>query len=107
MLLTLPRLIAAGTLALMLVACASTSGGVTSVTIDGGDQSTVVGSALTLSVTVATTGNASDAVSWASSNETVATIDSAGSVTSLEVGTTDITATSTVDPSKTDTITLS
>jgi hypothetical protein len=98
------RLIACVTIA-TLIACGS-SGTVTSVTIDGGDRTIILGDALTLTATVAITGNASQAVTWTSSNQTVATIAPDGQVTSLTTGTTLITATSTSDPTKSDTITL-
>lgn len=103
---TLARLFAAITLVIGVVACSSPSASVTSVVIDGGDQSTDLGSALTLTATVATTGAASDAVVWESSDESVATIDMAANVTSFSVGATSITATSTVDATKSDTIVL-
>lgn len=103
---TLARFIVGITLALVVVACSGPGGAVTSVVIDGGDQRTVLGSALTLTATVVTTGEASDAVSWSSSDETVATVDMAGNVTSLAVGASSITATSTADASKSDAITL-
>jgi len=98
------RLIASVTLA-TLIACSS-SGTVTSVAIDGGDRTIVLGDSPTLTATVAVTGNASTTVSWASSNQTVATIAADGQVASLAAGTSDITATSTVDATKNDTITL-
>ena len=96
-------------IALSLTSCASNAGSVpsvTSVTIAGGDQSTSLGDPLTLSATVVTTGAASTTVTWTSSNETVATIDTNGTVTSHTEGTTHITATSTHDTTKHDTITL-
>jgi hypothetical protein len=102
------RVILAAAAVLILAACtrADPTGSVTSVTINGGDQTIAVGDPLTLTATVATTGTASTAVTWQSSDQTVATIDGAGVVTSLAAGTTDITATSTADPTKSDAITL-
>ncbi|TVR97544.1 MAG: hypothetical protein EA416_00530, partial [Trueperaceae bacterium] len=79
---------------------------VTSVSIDGGDRTVVVDDALTLTATVVTEGGASDALTWESSDEAVAVIDGAGSVTILTVGVVDVSATSTVDPSVRDTVTL-
>jgi agmatine deiminase len=51
------------------------------VSIDGGDRTIVLGDSPTLTATVAVTGNASTTVSWASSNQTVATIAADGQVT--------------------------
>jgi len=91
-------------LSIVLGACSAPS--VTSVSIDGGDRSVVVDDSLTLTATVVTSGGASAAVTWESSDEAVAGIDDAGSVAILTAGTTDVTATSTVDPSMRDTVTL-
>ena len=104
---TITRFIAGLTLA-TLVACGSPSpiSAVTSVTIQGGDRTIVLGDPLTLTATITTTGTASNAVSWASSNETVAIFDASGTLTTLTTGTTDLTATSVFDPIKNDTITL-
>jgi len=104
MLNAIARLIAGVTLA-TLVACGN-GGAVTNVSIDGGDRTIVLGDSPTLTATVAATGNASTTVSWTSSDETVATIAADGQVTSHTDGTTAITATSTVDPTKNDAITL-
>ncbi|TVR97545.1 MAG: hypothetical protein EA416_00535 [Trueperaceae bacterium] len=94
-------------LVLALAACATPSpSGVTSVTIDGGDRTIVVGDALTLTATVDVADGVSDAVAWESSDETVAVIDGVGTVTGLSAGVTEVTATSTVDPGKSDTIAL-
>jgi len=98
------RFVAAVALMLTLAACATPS--VTSVSIDGGDRTVVVDDSLTLTATVVTTGGASAAVAWESGDESVAVIDGGGSVTILTAGATDVTATSTVDPSRSDTITL-
>jgi hypothetical protein len=107
MLPTVARLVAGIILVLALVACPATpAAGVDGVTIDGGDRSLAVGGTLTLTVTVATTGNASGTVTWRSSREDVATIDPAGHLTGHAAGSTDITATSTADPTKSDTITV-
>jgi len=101
------RFVGAVALVLTLAACATPSGSsVTSVSIDGGDRSVVVDDSLTLTATVVTSGGASAAVTWESSDEAVAGIDDAGSVAILTAGTTDVTATSTVDPSMRDTVTL-
>src|SRR5690606_25994300 len=59
---------------------------------------------LDLSATVAATGGAAETVTWTSSNVAVATVSSAGVVEAVGVGDTTITATSTFDTSKSDTI---
>jgi len=100
----LARLVVGFVLVLTLVACTTPS--VTSVSIDDGDRSIVVGDPLTLTVTVVASGGASAAVTWESSNEAVAVVDDAGAVTSHTAGVTDITATSSSDPTMSDTITL-
>ncbi len=107
MLSVIARLIAAVTV-VTLIACGSPPPGntVTSVTIDGGDRSIVLGDAPTLTATVEVTGNASPAVIWTSSNTTVGTIDLNGTITSLATGTTSITATSAADVTKSDVIAL-
>jgi len=101
------RLIAGITVA-TLIACGNPppANTVTSVTIDGGDRAIVLGDTPTLTATVEVTGNASTTVNWTSSNQTVATIAADGQVTSLTTGTTDITASSTVDATKSGAITL-
>ena len=101
------RLIAGVTIA-TLIACASPppASTVNNVTIDGGDRTIVVGDVLTLSATVDVTGSASAAVTWASSDEAVATIAADGQVTGLTAGTTMITATSATDATKSDSVTL-
>jgi len=101
------RLIAAAAIA-TLVACGGPppANAVTSVTIDGGDRTILLGDTPTLTATVEVTGNASPAVTWTSSNQTVATIAADGQVASLAAGTTTITAASAADLTKSDTITL-
>lgn len=71
--------------------------GVTSVTINEGDQSIEVGKTFGYSATVVTTGTASDAVSWSSSDTDIATVDSSGLVTGISEGSATITATSDFD----------
>ncbi len=81
---------------------------VTSVTIDGGNRAKdPSASAFTLTATVEVVGNAAQTVTWSNSADSVATVGANGLVTLQGgVGTTDITAASTVDSSKSDTITL-
>ena len=106
MLRTIPRLIATAAIATLLGCTSTGTGAITNVTIDGGDRTIVLGDSLTLTATVDVTGNASQAVTWTSSNQTVATMAPNGQVTSLTTGTTNLTATSTTDATKSDTITL-
>ncbi|TVR97546.1 MAG: hypothetical protein EA416_00540, partial [Trueperaceae bacterium] len=103
---SLARFVVGIALVLVLVLVACTTPSVTSVSIDGGDRTIVVDDPLTLIATVVASGGASAAVTWESSDEAVAVIDDAGAVTSHAAGVTDITATSTSDPTMSDTITL-
>jgi hypothetical protein len=103
---TLTRVIT-GIILTALVACTTpTPASVTNVTIDGGDRTITLDDVLTLTATVTTTGNATTTVTWTSSNTGVATIDQNGTITTRTTGSTGITATSTADPSKSDSITL-
>jgi hypothetical protein len=77
---------------------------VTGVTIDQGDAELRVDASLVLTATVATTGDADDAVSWSSSEPGVATVDAGGEVTAHDVGTAEITAASVSDPTRHDTV---
>ena len=100
------RVIVGAVLVLVLVACPSTGGGVSSVTIDGGDRNVAVGDTRSLTATVVATVGVDRDVTWRSSDEDVATIDATGTALGRGVGTADITATSVVDATKSDTITL-
>lgn len=81
--------------------------GVSSVSIDQDDQVLVVGSDVALSVTVEAVGGASSAVTWASSDTSVATVDAAtGVVVAVAEGSASITATSTFDATRSDSITV-
>lgn len=64
------------------------------------------GSTTQLSAIVQTTGEASTAVVWESSNESILTVNSAGLVTGVAEGSASVTATSVFDPSKIDTVTV-
>jgi hypothetical protein len=99
------RLVTSATLALTLAACA-TGGTIVSVTIIGGARTLAQGTAITLEVDVLTTGSATRAVTWSSSNPVVATISPDGTLHALTPGTATVTATSTADPSKSDGITI-
>ena len=80
---------------------------VTNVAIDGGDRTIGIGAGGTLTATVTATGGAATTVTWASDDEAVATIDATtGELTGVAVGTAQITATSTFDPTVSDTITV-
>jgi len=71
---------------------------VTGVSIDQSDSSLVVGDTLQLSVTVVATGGASQAVTWASSDGSVASVSAGGLVTALAVGSKSDSITITVTP---------
>lgn len=96
---------------LFFLAACSGGGGtakVISVTITGAPASGQqdVGTTVDLDVTVSVSGGASQAVTWKSSNPSAATVDSDGVVTGVAVGATAITATSSVDTSKSDSVNL-
>lgn len=75
-----------------------------SVTIEAGDFVLQVGTTTTLSATVAPAGAPQD-VSWSSSDDAVATVnENSGEVTGVAVGTANITATSAIDGTVSDTI---
>lgn len=80
--------------------------GITSVTIDGGDRTLVIGDVVALTATVVTTGTADDAVTWSSDDDAVATVDAAGVATAHGEGVARITAASTFDATKADTISV-
>jgi hypothetical protein len=79
---------------------------VTSVTIDQGDIGLVVGEDATLTQTVVVVDGAPTTVTWSSSDDTVATVSAAGLVEAIAAGEAEITATSTFDASKSDTVTV-
>lgn len=93
-----------------LVAASCTGGGppvspaVTAVEIAGGDRSLGVGATVQLTATVTASGGASEALTWSSGNDAVASVDAAGLVTAVAVGTADITATSDFDDTVDDSI---
>jgi large repetitive protein len=100
-----------GIVASMFVVAACTSSptaSITSVTIDQGAFSLVVGDSAALTATVVAVGSASQAVTWSISPAGVATVDAAtGEVTAVAPGDAVITATSTFDATKSDTVELS
>lgn len=79
---------------------------VISVTIVDGNKTVFLGDTLQLTTNVATTGGAAPSVTWTSSDETIATIDSSGTINPAAEGRTTITAVSTEDSSKADSIAL-
>ena len=94
---------------LVLVACVtepSVVPAVTAIEIAGGDRTLEVGESYQLSATVSTVGGASDALSWGSSDEGVASVDATGLVTAIAVGSTTISATSDFDADVSDSILL-
>jgi subtilisin-like proprotein convertase family protein len=99
-----------GIVASMFVVAACTSSptaSITSVTIDQGAFSLVVGDSAALTATVVAVGSASQAVTWSISPAGVATVDAAtGEVTAVAPGDAVITATSTFDATKSDTVEL-
>jgi hypothetical protein len=99
------RLVAFLTLIALFSCSTPATPGVTSVTIDGGDRNVELGESLTLTATVEATGGGTE-VTWTSSDESVATVDELGVVATLAVGTARITATSSEDAVKSDTITV-
>ena len=106
-------IIAAG---LLLAACGGTTptpgsgdATVSSVEITGvpSPAQVQVGSTVALSATVTGSSGVSQEVTWSSSNTSLATVSADGVVTGVSVGSVDITATSTVDTTKSDMETLS
>lgn len=92
-------------LVLVMVACSSTTTPtVTRVAIDQEDSTVAVGDELTLTVSVVVPGGAPSSVTWSSSHVDVAAVSMQGIVTALAPGTVTITATSTFDTSKSDTV---
>lgn len=97
--------------AIVLAACGTTTPptnpAVTNVEIDGGNTTVAIGQSVTLAATVTATGGAATTVTWASDDDTVATVDATtGEVTGVAVGTAQITATSTFNTAVADTITV-
>jgi surface protein len=75
-------------------------------TIDDGARAVEVGATLQLSATVVVTGDASTEVTWASDDISVATVSAAGLVTGIATGEALITATSSVDASRSDAVSI-
>ena len=95
-------------LAFTLAACGGGGGvaTVTNVTIDGGDRSIAVGATQTLEATVVVTGGASRAVTWSTSDASIVSVSGNGTIVGVAPGSAEITATSSVDPARADTITV-
>ena len=81
-------------------------GSVTSVTISPETATIATGSRLPLTAIVETTGFVNKAVTWTSSDESIATVNSAGVVTAIAAGEVTITAASIYDNSQTATTTI-
>ena len=73
---------------------------VVGVTVSPASLSLKVGESATLGVSVEATGGAGTSVTWASSNNAVATVSATGAVTAVAAGNTTVRATSTVDNTK-------
>lgn len=90
----------------LVTACGPAISGVVSVEILGGDRTVPLGTHTLLSVAV-TAGSGTDiAVTWASEDDTVATVDADGILSTVDGGSTTITATSVADTTKSDSITV-
>lgn len=87
----------------ILAACGSPAiTGVVSVEIVGGDREIAVTATELLTASVTAASGIAESVSWSSSDEAVATVDSDGVVHAVGLGTTTVTATSTADATKSD-----
>ena len=103
------RLVAVTVMALVVVACSPSAPPqptVSDVVIDGGDRTIEIGATAQLEVTVVTSGGASAAVTWSTSDATIVSITSEGLITAEAVGSAEITATSVDDDTVSDTITV-
>ncbi len=99
------RILPLALLVIGLVACGSPQvTGVVSVEIAGGDRQVPLDTTMVLGANVVAGAGTSTAVTWASSDESVAAIDGQGVLTALTPGETTVTATSTVDTSLSDSI---
>lgn len=74
---------------------ASASVSVTGVSLDKTADTIPVGGTDTLTATIAPANASNQGITWASDNETVATVDAAGKVTAVSTGTANITVTTT------------
>lgn len=79
---------------------------VVSVTIKGASSEANAGSTMSLSAEVVVKGSVSKAVTWKSSDASVATVSSSGVVKFLKEGVVTITATSSLDSTKSDSVTI-
>lgn len=102
---TKSRILFALLLSALLAACGSPSPGpggpaVQSVTVSPATASVQVGETAELTATVSVTGGASQAVTWSSSDDSIASVDSDGVVTGVAAGSATITATSVFDENR-------
>lgn len=85
-------------IALVAAGCTGGAGpvspAVTAVEIGGGNRTIGVGDTIQLTATVTAAGGASEALTWSSGNDAVATVGANGLVTAIAAGTATITATS-------------
>ena len=93
------------TMSLVVVPANATEGDV-SVTLNHSTATLFVGDTETLTATVAPENATNKTVTWASDDETVASVDQNGNVTAVAAGTAKITATSTADNTKSATCTV-
>jgi hypothetical protein len=107
------ELLRSGVLAIGLGLIACTSGGsttpaptVSSVTVAPATASVVAGQSTQLAANVVVSNGAATTVTWSSGNTAIATVGSTGMVQGVSAGTTTIVATSTVNPSKQGTATV-
>lgn len=82
------------------------SASVTGVTISGAKTSLVLGETMQLTASVTVTGDAAKTVTWSTSAAAKATVSSSGLVTAKGLGDVTVTATSTVDSSKSASVTF-
>ena len=87
------------------IQCSLSDINVTSVTVSGSDTASV-GGTVQLTASILPSNATNNAVTWFSSNTSVATVDSNGLVTAITAGTVIITATSQADNTKSDSITI-
>ena len=106
---TIWRLVAIAIMALVVAACSPSAPPqpiVSDVSIDGGNRSIALGATVQLEVTVVSSGGASTAVTWVTSDSTIVSVTSDGLITGEAVGSAEITATSVEDDTVSDTITV-
>lgn len=91
----------------LVTACGNGASPVLGVTIQGGDRTLEVDDTVLLTAAVEVTGTAATTVSWSSDDPATATVDAAGLVTAVGIGEASVTATSTVDATRHDSVAIS